>query len=523
MSPSVQRRARRIVQLAVGLALVVAGGNGCFLQADSREIGVADAAPSTDTSLGAGGSVGDDVSQRADARPDTSITSDAGAIVTAIEAGDRATREAGTEDAVAHPDAIASDGPTDAAVVPEASFGDFADPRDWESVASGIGSGLPGGGGFSGGAFDGRYVYFAPTFNGGTLARYDTRSPFTLATSWSHLDLKTIDTGSSADAEAATSFAGALFDGRYLYLAPFENQPGHVGLALQCDTTAPGGCVSPTSWATFSLSGVVGSPCGYSGAVYDGRYVTFIPFVETQSGGPFTVLARFDTQAAGGFRSAASWSTLQMVLAVPAARGAIGGVFDGRHIYFISPPSIPSIIATFDTTRRLDDFGAWLGFDVASDAGVGQYGGAFDGRFVYLTPAPAAPTLPIVVARCDTLSDAGCASAAAWARFDVGSLIDAAIGQYAGAAFDGRYLIFAPYSSTTVALRFDTTRSFADAGSWSRFDVSTLQPGMALGFVGAVFDGEYVYLVPMNSTFVMRFHARRPAAPPGPPAWGSFY
>jgi len=509
----------------------VSGAIGC---ADSRELKLADATPDTDVS-----SIGDaqrsdendDVSLHVDAKPDVSFEAGEGAAVaSSIDAGDAGTgsdasdapvRDVATDARAPDADATAAD----AAMAPDASFGDFTDPRNWESVSTVIGSGLPGGGGYQGGAFDGRYVYFVPTFNGGTLARYDTHAPFTLATSWAHLDLKTIDTRGQAEAGVATSFSGALFDGRYLYLAPFENQPGHVGLALQCDTTAPGGCVSATSWSTFSLSGLVGSPCGYSGAVYDGRYVTFVPFVETQSGGPFTVLARFDTHAAGGFTSPSAWSTLQMVLAVPAARGAFGGVFDGRRVYFISAPAIPSIIATFDTTRALDDLGAWSGFDVASDAGVGQIGGAFDGRFVYLTPAPPLRTLPMSVARCDTQSDGGCASAAGWARFDVGtaSAPDAAIGQYGGAAFDGRYLFFAPYTATTEALRFDTTQPFANVASWSHFDLSTLQPGMVVGFQGAVFDGEYVYLVPINSAFFVRFHARQPAAPPGAPSWGSFY
>jgi hypothetical protein len=70
---------------------------------------------------------------------------------------------------------------------------------------------------FSGGTFDGRYVYYVPSAIG-LLARYDTQEAFTATSSWSTLDLTTLD-------PKATAYAGAAFDGQYVSLAPSEAGP----------------------------------------------------------------------------------------------------------------------------------------------------------------------------------------------------------------------------------------------------------------------------------------------------------
>jgi hypothetical protein len=524
------------------MAVAVAIFGGCFAQVDSRELTVTPTSDAADVSVGADTSI-EDVSVRSDVRPDTSLNATDGGPVADRRDADvsdgappidgnpsdasvrdvAVARDGAITDAIADADARVSDGPTDVAIAPDASWNDFTVTANWEAVSIGIGTGVAGAGSFQGGAFDGRYVYFAPSYHSGLLARYDTLVPFGIATSWAHLDLATVDPRLGGDAQART-FAGALFDGRYLYLIPFETQAAPGGLVLQCDTTLPGGCIAPASWSTFSLAFLVGSPCGYAGAVFDGRYVTLVPFLEPQSGGPFTTLARFDTQAPGGFTAGTSWSTLQISLAVPSAGAFTGGIFDGRRLYLMTPPSNQSLVTIYDTTRPLNDFGAWSGLDLASDAGVGQLGGGFDGRYVYASPAARLPTLTPTVARCDTQSDGGCGAASSWARFSVGPLnaADAAGEQYMGSAFDGRYLYFPPYAATTVALRFDTTLSFTALTSWSRFDLSRLPAG-AFGFFGSVFDGEYVYFVPATGQSFVRFHARQPAAAPGPPTWGSFY
>ena len=75
-----------------------------------------------------------------------------------------------------------------------------------------------------------------------------------------------------------------------------------------------------------------------------------------------------------------------------------------------------------------------------------------------------------------------------WELFDPG----APRAGYAGGAFDGRYVYFAPSSSGDI-LRFDTLGALSDLGSWSTFAAATKLGAAA--FSGAVFDGRYVYFV----------------------------
>jgi hypothetical protein len=71
----------------------------------------------------------------------------------------------------------------------------------------------------SGGTYDGRYLYFAPSGdNGGTgriALRYDTMSPFTDSSSWQQLNTQT-----TMSAGSTTHFDGALFDGAWVYFVP---------------------------------------------------------------------------------------------------------------------------------------------------------------------------------------------------------------------------------------------------------------------------------------------------------------
>jgi hypothetical protein len=68
--------------------------------------------------------------------------------------------------------------------------------------------------GFGGAAFDGRYLYLAPTQNG-LVVRYDTQGTFVSVTAWSSFDVAT-------KASIAKSYAGAVFDGKYVYFVPFQ-------------------------------------------------------------------------------------------------------------------------------------------------------------------------------------------------------------------------------------------------------------------------------------------------------------
>jgi hypothetical protein len=48
-------------------------------------------------------------------------------------------------------------------------------------------------------------------------------------------------------------------------------------------------------------------------------------------------------------------------------------------------------------------------------------------------------------------------------------------------------------------VRFDQNGMFDDVASWSKFDVSSLAGG-AKGYIGAAYDGKYLYLAPFRAS-----------------------
>lgn len=158
----------------------------------------------------------------------------------------------------------------------------------------------------------------------------------------------------------------------------------------------------------------------------------------------------------------------------------------------------------------------------------GYVGAAFDGTYVYFAPEGGTNKHGVAL-RFDTRKSIG--DNTGWSTFDMQTAWLDAKG-FAGAAFDGRYVYFIPYERAPMVadptmsgnptpavlnsrlVRYDITQSFTAATSWDSFDLTQLAPGLG-GYVGAVFDGEYLYLVPAESTTLLRFHAR---TPPGLPA-----
>ena len=216
--------------------------------------------------------------------------------------------------------------------------GDFDDPASW-TACDPYDFGNNNAGGYRGAVYDGqRYLYFVPTRAHhsiqyhGEVARYDTWGDFCSVDSWEFYDAGANGVGSDPD-----GYIGGTFDGRYIYFAPHTNEvsgENHHGEVLRYDTE--GAFNDPTSWATFDVvaNGIGEHPVGFTGAIYDEqRFVYFVPH-ENDSGRHGEVL-RHDTW--GDFGDADSWDAFE-----PANYGVgfepmgySGGVFDGRHIYFV--------------------------------------------------------------------------------------------------------------------------------------------------------------------------------------------
>src|SRR5205814_2266100 len=129
--------------------------------------------------------------------------------------------------------------------------------------------------GYNGAVFDGHYVYFVPYNNGvsyhGVMLRYDTETNFTGASSWSAYD------AGSTDGLLTRGYVGGVFDGRYIYMSPYYNGTAFDGTVLRYDTQS--GFTTSSSWHAYVAGATSGlNTKGYGGAVFDGRYVYFVPY-----------------------------------------------------------------------------------------------------------------------------------------------------------------------------------------------------------------------------------------------------
>jgi hypothetical protein len=437
------------------------------------------------------------------------------------------------------------------------------DPSAWEFFSTGnvptgdAGADLS----FAGAAFDGRFVYFAPTAS--VVLRYDTQSssPFTAPAAWSAFDTRNL-TGLTSE-----TFAGATFDGRYMWFVPNHMViPGGTsdepsGVVVRYDTQSASGFTSSASWSTFdttTLQTGAGHPAnGFSGATFDGTRMYFVPNLGAQgyppdAGGEIRsgIVARFDPSVDAGagevndagvasIGAPAQWSTFDVASTNAAAGGFTRGVFDGTYVYLVPYRDLASnvydgTVARLDTTASFESANSWSTIDLAQDVvskAVGFGGGAFDGRSIYLAPADGSYT---VAAQYDTTLAFGVGNS--WATYDLSPLFagapDAGAGlapRFTGLTFDGRYIYFPPAISGTAQVhvdpflvRYDTQAPFVAPSAWSALDMKTFSASAASGYTGAVFDGQYVYLAPTDGQ-AARFKAKTPAAPVNLPGYfGSF-
>lgn len=261
---------------------------------------------------------------------------------------------------------------------------------------------------FSGAIFDGRYVYFVPYDGGfsGMVTRLDTEASFSDAAAWSTFDTQTVD----VDAEG---FIGGAFDGKYVYFVPKNNEfSGATGTVARYDTTGAFGAAG--SWSTFDTKPLDTYANGFAGAVFDGKHLYLVP---ADNLSPESTVTRFDTQAS--FTAAASWSFFEMKTLKPGAGGFFGGAFDGKHVYLApARPSSSGYVTRLDTTGSFN--ASWAGFDATkvSPRATEFAGAAFDGRHVYFVPRSEDAANGILL-RHDTQGDF--ISASSWSTFDIAS------------------------------------------------------------------------------------------------------
>ncbi len=303
------------------------------------------------------------------------------------------------------------------------------------------------------------------------------------------------------DAVYDVGYSGAVFDGRHVYFAPYHRAGGQHGEVLRYDTAAPYNELS--SWDAYDA----GYSGGYMDAVYDGRYVYFVPFHYASA--YHSNVLRYDTM--GGFTDPESWQSFS-----PGTEGGyMGGVFDGQYVYFAPTANgggNHGEVLRYDTLDPdgFSDLGSWSWYDPSENGvgvnPIGYIGAAFDMRYVYFAPNGRDGEAHGEVLRYDTFGAFD--DAASWTTYDYGNHCQQGVDctdpdGYRKCIFDGQYVYFVPEHNGTEhhgeVLRFDTDDpdGFTDSGSWSTFDAKHSGPPEALGgYSGAIFDGRHIYFVP---------------------------
>ena len=313
-----------------------------------------------------------------------------------------------------------------------------------------------------------------------------------LVSKWSPLN--SFDTFAAYDASqtdglSAIGYFGAVFDGRYVYFVPEQqaNLDTH-GIVLRYDTQAV--FDDPQSYSAYDAAGTGELDTrGYYGAAFDGTHVYFVPRQLNQHQYHSHVL-RHDTRL--DFKDANAWDAFD----VGEEHSSQSAAFDGRYLYFCpgyeGDPGLEnrnsSQVIRYDTQKEFKDRASYSTYDVGRVGGLGAScfdGWAFDGRHVYFIPLQDS-----VVVRCNLQGDFQ--DEGSWQAFDA---TQAGMGMCVGAVFDGQYLYFVPYTNAVV-VRYDTTRDFVDPASWESYDADHTQGLRTNGNDGGFFDGRYVYFVP---------------------------
>ena len=361
--------------------------------------------------------------------------------------------------------------------------------------------------GHYGAVFDGRHVYYCPirpfrrrdSVHGHVL-RCDTHADFHDPAAWEAFD------AGSTDGLTTVSYYGASFDGRHVIFTPREDLHGYHSRVLRFEAGRPFG--DPASWSAHDA----GLPVSGQGAATDGRYVYFPPGYESVPGRPFDEsvpsgrVLRLDTH--GEFRDPGSYQVFDTSRLSPQAVCFDGGAFDGRYIYLV--PLIHGVVARHDTRGRFDDPAAWEVHD-ARPHGLGMNVGAvFDGRWLYFCSYGHSRMV-----RYDTTRPF--ADGNAWESWEAGGTDGLDTGGFDGGFFDGRYVYYCPWTRQAAPgeipfhcnfLRYDTTRPFAAAASWSAYDASRTDGLHTVGYNAGAFDGRHFYGAPLFDGRGEAYHGR---------------
>ena len=171
----------------------------------------------------------------------------------------------------------------------------------------------------------------------------------------------------------------------------------------------------------------------------------------------------------------------------------------------VTSASVPMFyrVVKMATHKSLPSPSAWSAYDANTAVALnaeGFGGTVFDGRYVYFIPYydPDGGGYHARVLRLDTKSSF--TNAAAWEAFDAAGTDGLDTKGYYGGVYDGRDVYFSPISNNSlrhgIVLRYDTEMAFTNSASWDAYNAGSTDGLNTKGYVGAIFDGRYVYFGP---------------------------
>lgn len=239
---------------------------------------------------------------------------------------------------------------------------------------------------FHGAQFDGRYIYFIPTHgavNGtaaytGVMWRYDTTKAFVTSAAWSSIDLQTISTSFNT-----CQCTGNAFDGKYIYFGVNSNTIAN-SFIIRYDVTKT--FSSTTSYEYIDMKGIgvvtYTAKITFSSFAFDGTHL----YAYNYEAGGAEGLTILQYEVSRSFTSSASWKKMDMDAQNASYAGYTGCMFDGRFLNFI--PTAYTLLLRYDTTKIFTNTANWTSFDITTSNATyrGFYDGCFDGKYVYLAP-----------------------------------------------------------------------------------------------------------------------------------------
>jgi len=366
---------------------------------------------------------------------------------------------------------------------------------------------------YYGAVFDGRYVYFCPIRSKkfdrmsvhAHVLRYDTHKNFYSPASWEAYD------AGKTDGLHTVCYYGAVFDGRYVVFVPRDEGSGYHSRVLRYDTTKA--FKSPASWEAYDA----GLPHSHQSAAFDGRYIYFCPGYDgTTSKNPLSLgegegsgkVLRLDTR--GDFKSPASYAVFDSKAVSPEAVCFDGAAYDGRYVYFA--PLQNGVVLRYDTQAPFEDPRSWQCFDGRPLGMKPCVGIVFDGRHLYFVAYGHS-----LMIRYDSRLEF--TDPSSWESYDAAHTNGLDTGGFDGGFFDGRYIVFVPWIRTVKEgekknrvhgnfLRYDTQGRFSDPKSWDAYDASHTDGLTSRGYNAGAFDGRFFYGAPMHDGESDDLHGR---------------